>query len=89
VTHGKSKWFDSLSPGNEPCKPLIRQIPQETQEDAAEELRRLRQENARLRERLASEPSAEESVQPGKCPACGEAITPEVARCPDCQIALR
>jgi hypothetical protein len=89
VTHGKSKWFDSLPPSNEPRKPLIRQIPQEAEADAAEELGRLRQENARLRERLASETSAEESVQPGRCPACGAAITPEVARCPDCQIALR
>jgi hypothetical protein len=27
VTHGKSGWYDSVSPGNQPGNPLIRQIP--------------------------------------------------------------
>jgi hypothetical protein len=89
VTHGKSRWYDSLPPTNEPRKPLIRQIPKEAEEDAGEELRRLREENARLREQLAGETGSGASVQPGKCPACGAAITPEAARCPSCQIALR
>jgi hypothetical protein len=89
VTHGKSRWYDSVSPGNEPRKPLIRQIPKEVEEDAAEELRRLREENARLREQLGGESSSGVSVQPGHCPACGAAITPKAARCPSCQIALR
>jgi hypothetical protein len=89
VTHPKSKWYDSLSPTNEPRKPLIGQIPREAGEDEADELRRLREENARLREQLAGEKSSEGSAPAGKCPACGATITPEAARCPDCQIALR
>jgi len=89
VTHGKSKWYDSLSPSNEARKPLISQIPKEPVEDAADELRRLREENALLREQLTGEKNPEASFQPGKCPACGAAISPDMDRCPDCQIALR
>jgi hypothetical protein len=89
VTHGKSKWYDSLSPSNLPRKPLISQIPKEPEDDGAEELRRLRDENAHLREQLAGKKSSDVSVQPWRCPACGASITPEATRCPDCQIALR
>jgi hypothetical protein len=84
ITHPKSKWYDSLSPTNEPRKPLIAQIPKEAVEDEAGELRRLREENARLREQLSGQ-----KTSAGKCPACGASITPEAARCPDCKIALR
>ena len=52
ITHRKSGWYDSVSPSNEPGRPLIRQIPEELDEEDAAELRRLREENARLRERL-------------------------------------
>jgi hypothetical protein len=89
VTHPKSGWYDSLAPTNEPRKPLIRQIPQDAGEREAEELRRLRAENARLREQLAGEQRTEALGQPGECPACGAAIPPGAARCPDCQLALR
>jgi hypothetical protein len=88
VTHGKSKWYDSLSPSNEPRNPIIKQIPKDAEEDAAEELRRLREENARLREQLGEQSSAI-TAQPGKCPACGAKVPADAARCPDCQIALR
>ncbi len=86
ITHSKSKWYDSLSPGNAPRNPVIRQIPREV--DEHDELRRLREENARLREQLSGAKS-ETAIQSGKCPACGAAIKPDDARCPDCQIALR
>jgi hypothetical protein len=89
VTHHKTRWYDSLSPTNEPGKPLIRQIPQEAGNEDAEELRRLREENARLRQQLSGEKISEASAQPTRCPACGAAITPEAARCPACDIALR
>lgn len=35
------------------------------------------------------EPPLPEEPFPTNCPACGAAITPEHARCPDCRIALR
>lgn len=89
ITHRKSKWYESLSPGNEPGNPLIGQIPKELGEDPADELRRLREENARLRAKLAGPGDARASIQPGACPACGASISPDAARCPDCQIALR
>jgi hypothetical protein len=89
VTHGKSKWYDSLAPGNAPRKPVIGQIPREEGEDVDEELRRLRAENARLREQLSGQSSSEAIRAVTKCPACGAAISPEAARCPDCQIALQ
>ena len=89
VTHGKSGWYDSLSPSNEPGKPLIGQIPKEAAGDESDELRRLREENARLREQLSGEKTSEGLVQAGKCPVCGTAISTEAAHCPDCQIALR
>jgi len=49
ITHAKSKWYDSLSPSNEPGKPLIGQI-SEHDGDHEDELQSLREENARLRE---------------------------------------
>ena len=49
ITHRKSKWYDSLSPSNEPGKPLIGQI-SEDDSDKEVELQSLREENARLRE---------------------------------------
>ena len=56
ITYGKSNWVESLSPGNAPGRPVISQIPQTMPPPAlgeeGEELRRLREENARLRERL-------------------------------------
>jgi len=89
VTHGKSRWYDSVSPSNEPGKPLISQIPNEVAEEEDGELRSLRDENARLRELLARQPSIEQPAQPGKCPACGATIAPKDVRCPDCHIALQ
>jgi hypothetical protein len=90
ITHQKSKWYDSVSPSNEPGKPLIGQIPREAGKEEAEELRRLREENARLRERLSGQTfSSEALTQPGKCPACGAVASPGAARCPDCGIALQ
>jgi hypothetical protein len=88
VTHAKAGWYDSLSPGNERGKPLIRQLPQTAEGAEADELRRLREENARLREQLGQR-AAETGIQGSRCPACGAATTPDVARCPSCQIALR
>jgi hypothetical protein len=91
ITHQKSQWYDTLAPSNEPGKPLIGQIPKEPGDDA-EELRRLREENARLRAQLSgTQPSgtSEAVMQSVKCPACGTAVSPEAARCPVCQIALR
>src|SRR5438477_10684466 len=75
VTHGKSNWFDSLTPGNEPRKPIIRQIPKEAIEDEAEELRRLRQENSKLRAQLSEHVSAQPLPQSSTCPACGMAVS--------------
>jgi len=89
VTHGKSNWYDALSPKNEPGKPLIGQIPKEAGEDPAEELRRLREENARLRQQVSGQAGSEGVRAADKCPACGAVISPDAARCPDCQITLR
>lgn len=89
VTHGKSKWYDSVAPGNEPGKPLISQIPNEVAEEEDSELSSLRDENARLRELLARQPAMEEPTEPGKCPACGATIAPADVRCPGCHIALQ
>jgi len=56
ITYPRAKWVESLSPGNAPGRPVISQIPQTMPpppvEPEAEELMRLREENARLRERL-------------------------------------
>jgi hypothetical protein len=41
-----------VSPGNEAGNPLIRQIPPQGTDDPTEEIRRLREENARLREQM-------------------------------------
>jgi hypothetical protein len=89
VTHSKSKWYDSLSPTNEPRNPLIGQIPKEQGEEEADELRRLRKENALLREQLSGKKSGEPLYQPDKCPACSATVKPNAARCPDCQTTLR
>lgn len=89
VTHGKSKWYDSASKTNEPRKPLIRQIPEEAEEDTAEELRRLREENALLHAQLLEQAGSEAVVSAAKCLACGAPIKAEAARCPGCDIALR
>jgi hypothetical protein len=88
VTHGKPGWYDGLSPGNEAGKPVIGQIPREAGQDQAAELARLREENARLREQLSARGVSGAVGQPGKCPACGAAISAADARCPSCQIAL-
>jgi hypothetical protein len=80
VAHGKPQWYDSASPGNEPGKPLISQIPKADVESEVDEVQRLREENARLRAQLGIA---------GKCPACGATISPDDARCPDCKIALK
>jgi hypothetical protein len=90
VTHGKPGWYDSLSPGNEPRKPVIGQIPKDSAvEGEAAELARLREENARLREQLSARGASEAVRQAGKCPACGAVTSAADARCPSCQIALR
>jgi hypothetical protein len=89
TTHPKSTWYDSLPPKNERRKPLIRNIPKEVSQDEADELRQLREENARLREQLSGEQKAKASARCNRCPACGAALTGEPERCPDCQIALR
>jgi len=88
-SHNKSGWYDSLPPGNEPGKPIISQIPKKAVEEEAEELQRLREENARLRQQLGERNTEETAIQPERCPACGAAITLDAARCPDCQIVLR
>lgn len=87
ITHRKSKWYDAASPSNEPGQPLIRQIPELSDED--DELSRLREENARLREQLEGRASATATNQSSTCPACGTKITPQTVRCPSCQIALQ
>jgi hypothetical protein len=89
VPHAKAGWYDSLSPGNEPGKSLIRQLPQTAEGADADELRRLREENARLREQLGERTARETAIQNSRCPACGAATAPDAARCPSCQIALR
>lgn len=88
ITHRKSGWYDTVSPSNEPGKPLIGQIVHEEEEIDPDELTRLRQENARLREKLADRGSSIPSLSTLKCPACGTAISPQANRCPDCGIAL-
>jgi len=59
ITYPRSNWVASLAPGNEPGRPVISQIPQTLPppalESDAEELMRLREENAQLRERLGIE----------------------------------
>ena len=89
VTHAKAGWYDAVAPGNPPGKPLIRQLPQAAEAADADELRRLREENARLREQLGERTARETAIQNSRCPACGAATAPDAARCPSCQIALR
>jgi hypothetical protein len=86
VPHAKAGWYDSLAPGG---KPLIRQLPQTAEGADADELRRLREENARLREQLGELTARETGIQGSRCPACGAAAAPGAARCPSCQAALR
>src|SRR4051812_19422087 len=56
ITYPRAAWYASLSPGNEAGRPVISQIPQTMPPPPVgpegEELNRLREENARLRERL-------------------------------------
>lgn len=63
ITYPAARWVASLAPGNAPGRPMISQIPQTmapppvqaaagSGESEAEELRRLREENAELRRRL-------------------------------------
>jgi hypothetical protein len=73
----------------EPSSDARRASASQERSDSGAELRRLREENARLREHLAGQVGSEVSVLSGKCPACGAAISPDAARCPDCQTALR
>ncbi len=89
VTHGKSGWYDSLSPTNEPGKPIIRQIPQEPRNDDGDELQRLRAENARLKKQLSEDEASGPADDPEKCPACGARIAPDVDFCPECRIRLQ
>jgi hypothetical protein len=89
VTHSKSAWYDSLPPSNQPGKPLMGQIPKEATSDESEELRRLREENARLRAQLSRRGSTEITSQPETCPACGTIVGTDAARCPHCQTLLR
>jgi hypothetical protein len=89
VTHGTSTWYEVVAPTNEPGRPLLGQIPKTAAEPEPDELQRLREENARLKEELARRSSGEAPRDETKCPACGAAVTPEDARCPDCRIALR
>jgi hypothetical protein len=88
VTHGRAKWYEGLAPGNEPGRPVIRQLPETPEEHPADELRRLREENARLRDELANRGRSSDAIQPGKCPACAAPIAPNAVRCPSCGIAL-
>lgn len=89
VPHAKAGWYDSVSPGNPPGQPLIRQLPQTAEAADADELRRLREENARLREQLGELTAHETGTHGARCPACGAATAPGAARCPSCQVALR
>lgn len=89
ITHSKAEWYNSVSPGNEPGNPLIRQVPEEKPEDEADELQRLREENQRLREQLAQHPGSSEVLDPSKCPACGADVPEKTDRCPSCEISFR
>jgi hypothetical protein len=92
ITYRKSKWVESLSPGNEPGRPVISQIPQTLPpavlESESEELMRLREENAQLRERLGipnMRPAMAASIG-GGIPSDGmpEAVVEEAGKCPAC-----
>jgi hypothetical protein len=89
VTHRKPGWYDSLPEKNEPGKPLIGQIAADAGEDPAEELRRLREENARLRAQVTGIKPVAPAASADRCPACSAAVPPEAERCPECRIALR
>jgi hypothetical protein len=92
ITYPKSKWVESLSPGNQPGRPMISQIPQTMPPPAlgaeGEELRRLREENAQLRERLGIA-----NVQPAMATSRGGGVSSdgmpgrvveEAGKCPAC-----
>src|SRR4051812_36306269 len=65
ITYAKAAWYASVSPGNEAGRPVISQIPQTLPPPPVgadgEELMRLREENARLRERLGLGVDAQET----------------------------
>jgi hypothetical protein len=42
-----------------------------------------------VEERVTGKLPEPEEPPPTRCPACGAAITPDVERCPDCEIVLR
>jgi hypothetical protein len=89
ITHGKARWYADLEPGNQPGRPVIRQLPVQPEEHPEDELRRLREENARLRDELAGRGRSSDAIQPAKCPACGAPLPPGAPpRCPRCGIAL-
>jgi hypothetical protein len=89
VSHSKAEWYDSAPPRNEPRNPIIGKLPKEGTESPTEEIRRLREENERLRQQLVSGKPAETFYPADKCPACGATVSSDAVRCPSCQIALR
>ena len=89
ITYRKSKWVQSLTPGNEPGRPVIAQIPKDGEESEAEELMRLRLENAQLRERLGIPNVQPAVVQRGPeegLPSDGlpSRVVEEQGKCPAC-----
>jgi hypothetical protein len=52
ITHRKTAWVSGLPNENRPGNPLIRAIPETSDEDFASEHDRLKEENARLKEEL-------------------------------------
>jgi hypothetical protein len=52
VSHSRSNWYDSLSPGNQPGNSVIGHLPKKHDNAEADELARLREENAQLRKEL-------------------------------------
>src|SRR4051812_40073078 len=61
ITYPRAAWYASISPGNEPGRPVISQIPPPplqpatgSVESEAQELNRLRAENAELRRRVGA-----------------------------------
>ena len=97
VSHGRAVWYDKAAPASEPSRPLIQDIPQEwladpadapVQEDAATELRRLRQENARLRAKLGEHGGAAIDSST-TCSACGATLPYDATVCLDCGASVR
>lgn len=52
ITHHKAQWVAGLPKENRPGKPLIRAIPEQTEDHFQSENDRLREENRRLKEEL-------------------------------------